>query len=52
VFTATIPAIYADSPFPLQYFFAVTQDGSADMLPGLAPDLCNQPYYVLRQARA
>jgi hypothetical protein len=49
-FTATIPAAYTDSPFPLQYFFALMQDGRADMAPGLGADLCNQPYYVLRQA--
>jgi hypothetical protein len=49
-FTATIPAAYTDSPFPLQYFFAVMQDGRADMAPGLGADLCNQPYHVLRQA--
>jgi hypothetical protein len=47
---ATIPAAYTDSPFPLQYFFALMQDGRADMAPGLGADLCNQPYYVLRQA--
>ena len=49
-FAATVPAAYTDSPFPLQYFFAVTRNGSAGMIPGLAPDLCNQPYFVLRQA--
>ena len=49
-FTATVPAAYTDSPFPLQYLFALLRDGSAAMAPGLAPDLCNQPYYVLRQA--
>ncbi len=49
-FTATVPAAYTDSPFPLQYLFSVMRDGSAGMVPGLAADLCNQPYYVLRQA--
>lgn len=49
-FTATVLAAYTDSPFPLQYLFAVLRDGSAAMLPGLAPDLCNQPYYILRRA--
>ncbi len=48
-FVATVPAAYTDSPFPLQYFFAVEQNGSAGMVPGLADDLCNQPYFVLRQ---
>ena len=47
--TATVPAAYTDSPFPLQYFFSVQRDGSAAMVPGLAADLCNQPYYVIRQ---
>ena len=49
-FTATVPAAYTDLPFPLQYLFSVMRDGSAGMVPGLAADLCNQPYYVLRQA--
>ena len=49
-FTATVPPAYTDSPFPLQYLFSVMRDGSAGMVPGLAADLCNQPYYVLRQA--
>ncbi len=48
-FTATVPATYTDSPFPLQYLFAVTRHGSAAMVPGLTPDLCGQPYHVLRQ---
>jgi hypothetical protein len=47
--TATVPAAYTDSPFPLQYFFAVHRDGSAAMVPGLDADLCNQPYFVIRQ---
>ena len=49
-FAATIPAADTDSPFLLQYLFAVMQNGRADMAPGLGADLCNQPYYVLRQA--
>jgi hypothetical protein len=49
-YTATIPGAYTDSPFPLHHFFALMQDGNADMAPGLGADLCNQPYYVLRQA--
>ena len=48
-FVTTVPATYTNSPFPLQYFFAVEQNGSAGMVPGLAADLCNQPYFILRQ---
>ncbi len=48
-FVATVPAAYTDSPFPLQYFFAVYQNGTAGMVPGLSSDLCSQPYFVLRQ---
>ncbi len=51
-FVATVPAAYTNSPFPLQYFFAAHRNGSAGMVPGLTADLCNQPYFVLRQATA
>ena len=45
--TATIPAEFTKSPFPLQYYFSLDD---AAMFPGLAPNLANQPYFVLRQA--
>jgi hypothetical protein len=48
--TATIPADYTQSPFPLQYFFQLQGgDGQCWMHPGLDATLCNQPYYVIRQ---
>jgi hypothetical protein len=54
--TATIPASYTQSPFPLQYFFEVrlpTEEAAATRLatlfPGLDETLCNQPYFVVRQ---
>jgi len=51
-FTATIPADYTDSPYPLLYSFRVHfDDGSAAPFPGFEPSLANQPYYLLRQAR-
>jgi hypothetical protein len=50
-FRATIPAEYTDSPFPLQYYFRFTQGAAkAWLYPGFAPDLLNQPYFVLRRA--
>lgn len=51
-FHATIPAAYIDTPFPIQYYFEVREARErAWLLPGLGPDLCGQPYFVLRQAR-
>jgi hypothetical protein len=48
-FEGVIPADYADSPFPLQYYFEIRDGkGRAGMLPGLGPDLNQQPYYVMR----
>jgi hypothetical protein len=44
---ATIPGEFSKSPFPLQYYFSLDH---AAMYPGLAPNLANQPYFVLRQA--
>ncbi len=47
---ATIPGEYTRSPFPLQYFFRFSDgDGNCWMHPGLDANLCNQPYYVIRQ---
>jgi hypothetical protein len=47
---ATIPAADADTPYPLQYFFALrATDGRAWLYPGLAAKLDNQPYLVVRQ---
>jgi hypothetical protein len=50
-YQATIPGDYADSPYPLQYYFEVRDaSGGARLWPGFEPDLSNQPYYVVRQA--
>jgi len=47
---ATIPGPYTASPFALQYYFELRDNGVASLSPGLASDLANQPYYLLRQA--
>jgi len=48
-YQATIPAHYTDSPYPLQYYFELRQGPTSVWLyPGFAPDLTNQPYFVLR----
>jgi len=50
---AEIPADYADSPYPLQYFFELhTPEGSASRWPGLGPELDGQPYVVVRRGRS
>jgi hypothetical protein len=47
---ASIPAAYTDSPFPLQYYFEFhAAPDKAFLHPGFAPDLANQPYFVLRR---
>jgi hypothetical protein len=47
----TIDADYTDSPYPLMYFFEVEhRDGGRALVPGLARDLSNQPYYTLASA--
>ena len=49
---ASIPADYTNSPYPLQYFFALRDaSGRAWFHPGFDEHLCNQPYFVVRQAR-
>jgi hypothetical protein len=50
IYRAVIPATYTDSVFPLQYYFEVRESAKkAWILPGFAPDLANQPYYVVRR---
>ena len=50
-YRATVPGSYTDSPYPLLYFFELAGARDASLYPGLADDLSNQPYFVLRQAR-
>jgi hypothetical protein len=48
---AAIPGPYTDSPYPLQYLFEIhAGPGRAWLYPGLAPDLANLAYYVIRRA--
>lgn len=52
-FSALIPGEYGASPYPLQYSFAVADlAGGVRLHPGLAADLSNQPYHVIRAERA
>jgi hypothetical protein len=49
-YVATVDGRYSDSPYAVQYLFVVRgTDGRAWLHPGLAADLSNQPYYVVRQ---
>jgi hypothetical protein len=50
-FTAAIPAEYADSPFPLQYYFGFRDaSGRVQLIPGFESSIPSMPYYVVRQA--
>ncbi|MDO8544244.1 MAG: hypothetical protein Q7S40_27715 [Opitutaceae bacterium] len=49
-FRQTIPAEYTDSPYAVMYYFELhSNDGQVWLSPGLAADLSNQPYFVVRQ---
>jgi hypothetical protein len=49
-YRASIPGAYTDSPYPLQYYFELREGPARAWLhPGFAPDLANQPYFVLRR---
>jgi len=51
-FRASIPAAYAGPNYPLQYYFELKAGpGNACLYPGFAPDLANQPYFVVRPRR-
>jgi hypothetical protein len=48
-YSAEIPQAYADSPFPLQYYFEITSTAKkAWLYPGFNAERTNQPYFVLR----
>jgi hypothetical protein len=48
-FRAVIPAEYTRAEFPLEYYFEVRMSGGrADLFPGFAPPLTNQPYFVVQ----
>ena len=48
---AAIPGAYTDSPYSLQYYFEPTSRPVHTWLyPGFAPDLANQPYFLVRRA--
>jgi hypothetical protein len=48
-YVVSIPATYTATAFPLEYFFKIsTSDGKAGLHPGFAPELTNQPYFVVR----
>jgi hypothetical protein len=52
-FRTTIPASYAGSTYPLQYYFELKQGADkAWLYPGFSPDLSNQPYFVVRSVVA
>ena len=52
-YEATVPAAYSDSPYALVYYFELHGlDGDAWLWPGLAEDLSNQPYFVVREKRS
>jgi len=50
-FHATIPAAYAESFYPLEYYFELKNtNGTAQLYPGFSSELTNQPYFVVRRA--
>jgi hypothetical protein len=49
-YRSAIPAEYTNSPYPLQYYFEVSeQPQMASLYPGFPAALNNQPYYVVRR---
>lgn len=50
-YRAIIPADYTNSPYPLQYYFEVTESPDVALLyPGFNTERTNQPYFLVRQA--
>jgi hypothetical protein len=52
-YTATIPATYTQSPYPLAYYFELKETPQlAGLYPGLGAQLKDQPYFVMQQPNA
>jgi hypothetical protein len=47
--TASIPADYTASPYPLQYYFELHTASAATLHPLLNPTLSNQPYFAVHR---
>jgi hypothetical protein len=47
---AVIPADYTRSPYPLQYYFVVSQAAGKNIYPGFNPNLTGLPYFVVRSS--
>jgi hypothetical protein len=50
LFSATVPASYTQSKFPLQYYFELHRADTAWLYPAFNATLSNQPYYVVARA--
>ena len=49
--TASIPAAYTNSPYPIQYYLEVKgEQGEASLYPGFNKELAGQPYFTVRKA--
>jgi hypothetical protein len=49
VFSGLIPGDYANTVYPLQYYFEVkATTGVTHLFPGFKKDLTNEPYFVVR----
>ena len=50
-YSATLPADYTDTQYPLQYYFELRDaSGKAWLYPGFSASLTNQPYFVVRRS--
>ncbi|HUE63158.1 MAG TPA: hypothetical protein VMO78_02185 [Rhizomicrobium sp.] len=46
-FRAAIPAVYTNSPYPLQYYFVLEKGVQVALYPGFNATLSNQPYFAV-----
>jgi hypothetical protein len=47
--TASVPADYTDSPFPLQYYWRLRRTSAAWLYPALDASFGSQPYFVVQK---
>ena len=49
-FTASIPADYTNSPFPLEYYFELHTAADAELFPGFKDNFTGTPYFLVLPA--
>ena len=51
-YSATIPAEYTETQYPIAYYFEIKDTQNAWLYPGFSANLTGSPYFVIRRMNA